>query len=150
MNKIRDGRKLIIDILLIAIVILGTIVYNKEIPGGLLLLFFSSVIYSSLLLFGGFYLFKERNLSVKKLLSLPYGFVIFIAPLSYSFRILDFPGYEVLTLYSRIILPVLFIIFFTLALVKENKNLRSFFIVNLFRLFTLMVLSFYPVPAVFE
>mgnify|MGYP000202697857 FL=1 len=145
MKKIKYGRKLIIDISLIAVMILGAILYNKEIPGGLLLLFFSSVIYSILLLFGGFYLFKERKWSVKKLLSLPYGVVISVAPLSYSFRILDFPGYEVLTLYSRVIVPIIFILFLIMAIIKEEKNLKSFFIVNLLRLLILMSLSFYPV-----
>lgn len=137
------GRKLIIDISLIGLMVLGAITYNKELPGGLLLLFFPSVIYSILLLFGGIYLFKERVFSLTKLLSLPYGLIIFVAPLSYSFRILDFPGYEVLTLYSRLVLPLLFITFFVVAIVKEDKDLRSFCIINLIRLLALLVLVFW-------
>jgi hypothetical protein len=142
MDKLQIDKKLIIDLILIVLLLTGALMLMNEIPGGLLVVLFSSVIWSLLLLSGAFFLFKSKNYD-SKVWSLIIGVLVFIVPISYSFRMLLYSGHELLTAYSVTVLPLLIILFTILLLAKRKTRLGRYYLNTLIRLVILLTMCFF-------
>ncbi len=143
MDKLQIDKKIIIDLALTVLLILGALMFTNEQPGGLLITLFSSFIWSLLLLSGIFFLFKSKDYDSNMVWASIVGILVFIVPLSYSFRILSFPGNELFTIYAVTIIPLLIITFAILLLLKRKTNLGSYYLNTLIRLVVLLLMCFF-------
>jgi hypothetical protein len=110
MDKLQIDKKLLIDFSIFVLMLLGSILYSNNIPGGLLIVVASSIIWSLLLLFGVIYLFKSKSFEANNILSRVFGLFLFVLPLSYSFQVFNFSGDILVLSYSIVTIPVLGII----------------------------------------
>lgn len=139
MDKLQIDKKLLIDIILISLLLLGAFMFFKNQPGGVLIVLFTSLTWSILILTGVFYLFRSKDFYSIKIWSLVVGLLMFIVPISYCFQILSLPGYELFIIYSITILPIFVFLFTILFLIKIKSNFGSYFLNMLIRLIILFV-----------
>ena len=140
MNKLQIDKKLVIDLSFFLLMLLGTQLYSKNIPGGLMIVVTSSIIWSLLLLLGVFYLFKSNKFESNNILSGVFGLFIFILPLSYSFQVFGFSGDILVLFYSIITIPILGIICLVLYFINRKNKYNSYYMNMLLRIVLLFIM----------
>jgi len=141
MDKLQIDKKLLIDFSIFVLMLLGSILYSNNIPGGLLIVVASSIIWSLLLLFGVIYLFKSKSFETNNILSGVFGLFLFVLPLSYSFQVFDFPGDILVLSYSIVTIPVLGIICLILFLRNRKKKYGNYYFNMLIRIILLFIMA---------
>jgi len=139
MDKLQIDKKLILDVSIFALMLLGAQLYTNNTPGGLLMVVILSIIWALLLLFGAVYLFKSKTFETNIILSVVFGLFLFIIPLSYSFQLFAFPGDILFLFYSIIIIPLIGITYIVLFIINRKKRYNNYYFNMLLRIFLLFI-----------